>query len=219
MSKIETKKVVCVCCKNEVEIKKILSFSSDKMSLDGNLYNSLQYVMQECPICHYISMDISDTSLRVSRGMLNAFRMKSHYGRVNDSLFINLLKAAEIYERNKCYYKQSYLIRLASFHAKEMGENNIARNLLRDSNAILEKHFEELDTMSLEDIGNAVVLIDIYRQLGILQNATDMCDDLLELIQEFDGSEEVDHIRNILNYEKKLVSERDLNEHFISEAF
>ena len=79
MSKILNTEVICACCKQKVEIERIFSYSSDKISLDGNKHHPMQYKLEECPECHYIALNISDSNIRVSKGMLNSFHLKKDY--------------------------------------------------------------------------------------------------------------------------------------------
>lgn len=61
----------------------------------------MQYMMEKCPECHYTSLDIEDTSVRVTKGMLNAFRMRPGTEKITDPVFVSILKAADIYEKIK----------------------------------------------------------------------------------------------------------------------
>lgn len=219
MAKIGKREVTCTCCKNKVEIEYVMSYYSNTISLDGNKFNSLQYKIQECPVCHYTAIDISDESVRASRGMLNAFRVKPVYEKIADKMFVSLLKAADIYEKNKKYSEQAYMLRLASFYALEMKETSISRNLLRASNTVFEKYFNELEVLSLGDVSNAVILIDCNRQLGMLNVAGTMCEDLLSMLDAVEQVEQVENIKKVLQYEKNLIDNRDLNIHYVSEAW
>lgn len=218
MAKLEKRKVICSCCKSEVEVQRVLSFSSNKISFDGNMHHPLQYQIQECPKCHYASVDISDSSVKVSRGMLNSFRIKPVYEKIKNPLFINIMKAADVYEKNRFYYSQAYMLRLASFLVKEEGVIALSRNLLRLANVALEKFFTELDCMELKDIETAVILVDCNRQLGIFKVAETMCEDLLNLLHELGISDEENFVYEVLNYEKNLIINKDMDEHLMSEV-
>ena len=218
MSKIVKRNVVCACCGQEVMIERVLSGSAMDISLSGNAHNPFQYMMEECPECHYTSLDIEDTTIRVSIGMLNSFRLKPEYEKLGDPSFLSILRAADVYEKNKEYNLEAYVLRLASFYAEEQGDLGVSRDLLRQANDALEKYFTSLEEYSLDDISSAVYLVDGNRRLGMVRAATIMCNDLLDLLSEVDATEEVEYLLHLLKFEKKLLENRDIAEHMVSEA-
>lgn len=218
MSKIVKVNVICACCGNNINIDRILSFSYDKIGLSGNKHTSMQYKVEECPECHYTSFDIGDSSVRVSRGMLNSFRMKPGTERITDPVFISLLKAADVYQKNKDYHHHEHALRLASFFAEEQHEIGLSRELLRQANEALQLYFECRDELSLPDIMLAINLIDGNRRLGMTATAKSMCGEILELLEDVDGSE-ISELCRLIEFERTLLNNRDIAEHFISEVF
>lgn len=217
MSKIVKTKVVCACCGNKVSVDRMLSFSYDKIGLSGNKHTSMQYVMEECPECHYTSLDIGDKSVRVTKGMLNAFRMKPGTEKITDPIFCSILKAADIYEKNKDYLRYEYVLRLASFYAEELQEPGLSRDLLRQANEALQLYFKDKDELDTADIMLAVKLIDGNRRLGMAATARNMCDEIRELIKDTSGTD-ISEIRRLLEFENTLLEKRDIAEHLMSEV-
>lgn len=217
MAKIVSKKITCACCGNKVSIDRMLSFSYDSIGLSGNKHSSMQYMLEECPECHYTSFDIEDNSIRVTRGMLNAFRVKPGTEKISDSIFTSLLKAADIYEKNKDYRRYEHALRLASFYAEEKQEIGLSRDLLRQSNEALQAYFENKDELDTADIMLAIKLIDGNRRLGMAATAKSMCSEILNLIEDASGSE-ISEIRLLIEYEKKFIDNRDIAEHLMSEV-
>ena len=217
MSKIVNTKVICACCGNKVNIDRILSFSYDKTGLSGNKYSPMQYKMEECPECHYTSFDISDNSVRATKGMLNAFRMKSGTEKITDPIFCSILKAADIYEKNKDYLRYEYSLRLASFYAEELQEISVSRNLLRQANVALQQYFEEKDVLDTSDIMLAVHLIDGNRRLGMTETARSFSMEIIELIKDTDDVELLQILR-LVEFEITLLENRDIAEHVIDEV-
>lgn len=217
MAKIISKKIMCACCGNKVSIDRMLSFSYDSIGLSGNKHTSMQYMLEECPECHYTSFDIEDNSVRVTRGMLNAFRVKPGTEKIEDATFISLLKTADIYEKNKDYRRYEHALRLASFYAEEKQEIGLSRDLLRQSNEALQAYFENKDELDTADIMLAIKLIDGNRRLGMAATAKSMCSEILNLIEDASGSE-ISEIRLLIEYEKKFIDNRDIAEHLMSEV-
>lgn len=217
MSKIVNKKITCACCGNKVSIERVLSFSYDNIGLSGNKHTSMQYMLEECPECHYTSFDIEDSAVRVTRGMLNAFRLKPGAEKIVDSTFTSLLKAADVYEKNKDYRHCEDSLRLASFYAEERQEIGLSRDLLRQSNEALQTYFESKDELDKADIILAIKLIDGNRRLGMAATAKSMCSEILTLIEDASGAE-ISEIRLLIDYEKKLIENRDIAEHLMSEV-
>ena len=174
-------------------------------------------MLEECPECHYTSFDIEDNSIRVTRGMLNAFRVKPGTEKISDSIFTSLLKAADIYEKNKDYRRYEHALRLASFYAEEKQEIGLSRDLLRQSNEALQAYFENKDELDTADIMLAIKLIDGNRRLGMAATAKSMCSEILNLIEDASGSE-ISEIRLLIEYEKKFIDNRDIAEHLMSEV-
>ena len=217
MSRIINQIVTCACCGSKVSIDRVLSFSYDKIGLSGNKHTSMQYMMEECPECHYTSLDIEDKSVRVSRGMLNAFRMKPETETINDPTFTALLKAADIYGKNKDYRHYEHVLRLASFYAEELQEAGIFRELLRQSNEALQSYFESKDKFDISDLMLAIKLIDGNRRLGMVTTAGNLCSEFLDLLEDV-NSEEISEIRCLVEFENTLLNNRDTAEHLISEV-
>lgn len=217
MAKIVSKKITCACCGNKVSIDRMLSFSYDSIGLSGNKHTPMQYVLEECPECHYTSFDIEDKSVRVTKGMLNAFRVKPGSEKIDDATFNSLLKAADIYEKNKDYRNYEHSLRLASFYAEERQEIGLSRDLLRQSNEALQVYFENKDELNTADIMLAIKLIDGNRRLGMAATARNMCSEILTLIEGASGAE-ISEIRLWIEYEKKLIDNRDIAEHLMSEV-
>ena len=217
MAKIVTKIITCACCENKVSIDRILSFSYDSIGLSGNKHTPMQYMLEECPECHYTSFDIEDNSIRVTRGMLNAFRVKPGTEKISDSTFTSLLKAADIYEKNKDYRHYEQSLRLASFYAEDKQEIGLSRDLLRQSNEALQIYFEKKDELDIADITLAIKLIDGNRRLGMAATARSMCSEILNIIEDASGVE-IAEIRALLEYEEKLIENRDIAEHLLSEV-
>ena len=218
MSKIGYTKVICACCKQTVQIKRIFSFSSDMVGLDGNRHNPLQYELEECPECHFTALDISDNGIQVTKEMLNAFHIKAGCDQIQTSEFTALLKAADIYEKNRKPLLQAYMLRLASFYAEEQMEISLSRNLLRMADTVLQTYFESIENMTLKDAATAIYLIDGNRRLGMKAAAIEMCDDLLLLLKELAESKDAADIRKILEFEKMLIENNDTKEHLTEEA-
>lgn len=217
MAKIINKKITCACCGNEVNIDRVVSFSHDNTGLSGNKHTSMQYMMEECPECHYTSLDIGDDSVRVTRGMLNAFRMKPGTEKVSDLIFCSILKTADIYEKNKDYLRYEYVLRLASFYAEEHQELELSRELLRQANEALQLYFENKDELSIADIMLAIKLIDGNRRLGMAATAKNMCAEIQSLIKDASGSN-ISEIHRLLEFENTLLENRDIAEHLMSEV-
>lgn len=217
MAKIVTKKITCACCGNKVSIDRMLSFSYDNIGLSGNKHTSMQYMLEECPECHYTSFNIEDSAVRVTKDMLNAFRIKPGAERIADPTFTSLLKAADIYERNKDYRHCEASLRLASFYAEERQEIGLSRDLLRQSNEVLQTYFESKEKLDKADIILAIKLIDGNRRLGMAATAKSVCNDILSLIEDASGAE-ISEIRLLIDYEKKLIEDFDTAEHFMKEA-
>lgn len=215
--KIVNKKIKCACCGNTVSVDRLLSFSYENMGLSGNKHTSMQYLMEECPECHYASLDIEDSSIRVTRGMLNAFRMKPGYEKIADATFTSILKAAYVYEINKDYGRYEHVLRLASFFAEDLQEVGLSRDFLRQANEALQNYFENKDELDILDIMRAIKLIDGNRRLGMTATARNMCDEILELIKDESGSE-IEDIRRLVEFEKILLDNGDIAEHLISEV-
>ena len=218
MSKVGICKVTCACCKKEVEVEKIWSVYARQLGMDGDLHNHIQYKMQECPICHYTAIDIEDSSVRVSKGMLNAFHLQAMYEKIEDPIFRKLMKAADIYEKNNNYYVHSHIMRLASFYSAELGEYSIARNLLKQANESLEKYFAGIDEMTLTDVEKGIIFADCNRQLGMLQSAKGVCEELLGLLESVEAEQEIELFRRLLRFELMLIEKKDLKKHLVSEA-
>lgn len=217
MSKIVNTKVICVCCGKKVSIDRVFSFSYDNAGLSGNKHTPMQYKMEECPECHYTSLDISDNSVRVTKGMLNAFRMKPGTEKFSDPIFVAILKAADIYEKNKDYFHYEHVLRLASFYAEEQQETGLSRDFLRQANEVLKLYFESKDELNLSDIMLGINLIDGNRRLGMTITAQNMCDEILELIRNESGTEMLELCR-LVDFENTLLKSHDIAEHFISEV-
>lgn len=217
MAKIVSKKITCACCGNKVSIDRLLSFSCDSIGLSGNKHTPMQYMLEECPECHYTSFDIEDKSVRVTKGMLNAFRVKPGSEKIDDATFTSLLKAADIYEKNKDYRSYEHSLRLASFYAEERQEIGLSRDLLRQSNEALQIYFENKNELNTADIMLAIKLIDGNRRLGMAATAGNMCREILTLIEDASGAE-ISEIRLLIEYEKKLIANRDIAEHLMSEV-
>lgn len=217
MSRIVNSKVKCACCGKQVNIERVLSFSSNSIGLSGNKHTPMQYRMEECPECHYVSFDIEDNSIEVSEDVLNSFCIPQEFGGIKDPNFIRILKASNVYEKNKDYLRYGYALRLASFLAEELEETSISKTLLRQANEALQKYFEGVDELSMSDIMLAVNLIDGNRRLGMLEEAENMCNEIRSLIDE-SGEEEIAHMRSLLEFEKTLLKKHDVAEHLTSEA-
>ena len=189
MAKIVTKKITCACCGNKVSIDRMLSFSYDNIGLSGNKHTSMQYMLEECPECHYTSFDIEDSAVRVTKDMLN-----------------------------KDYRHCEASLRLASFYAEERQEIGLSRDLLRQSNEVLQTYFESKEELDKADIILGIKLIDGNRRLGMAATAKSVCNDILSLIEDASGAE-TSEIRLLIDYEKKLIEDRDTAEHFMREAY
>lgn len=218
MSRIIESEVKCACCGEEVSIDRILSYSYENIGLSGNKHSSMQYFMEECPNCHYTSLDIEDESVRVTKGMLNGFRMKPGTENITDDKFISILKAAYIYEKNKDYLRYEYVLRLASFYAEDLNEMSLSKSFLRQANEAAEKYVGEKEELDISDLRLGIKLVDGNRRLGQLATAKNMCNEILKLIENLNDSE-IDEIRLILNFENTLLDNRDITEHYINEVF
>lgn len=218
MSKIQKEKIVCACCGQEVEIERIYSFSSDKVGLDGNKYHFLQYELEECPECHYASLNISDTGIQVSKSILDSFRMKPGFDQIKDHKYINLLKAADIYEKNNKPLLQAYMLRLASFYAEGKSEKNLSKNLLRLANLALQTYFNGKDELTLNDVATAIYMVDGNRRIGMMTDAESMSNDLILLLDGVKESDKANHIRRLIEFEKELIEKKDMDQHLISEV-
>lgn len=212
MSKIKTTKLICACCGNEVYIDRLLSFSCNTIDLSGNKHTSMQYIVEECPKCHYISFDIADRSIHVTMEMLNAFRMNSGTDVIKDPTFHALLKAADIYEKNNDYKRYAQALRLAGFYAEELNEMRLYEELLRQSNEALRTYFESKDEFDAADLMLAIELIDGERRLGLFDAAGNMCEEILPLL------EETSELRRLITFENTLLENCDRSEHFVSEV-
>ena len=217
MSKIINSKVKCACCKKQVNIDRVLSFASSSIGLSGNKHTPMQYRMEECPECHYVSLDIEDNSIEVSEDVLNSFCMPREFGGIKDPDFIRILKTADVYKKNKDYLRYGYALRLASFLAEKLEEISISRTLLEQANDALQKYFEGVDELSMSDIMSAVNLIDGKRRRGMTEEAENMCNEVLALIKE-SGGEEITKLRRLLEFENTLLEKHDTAEHLISEV-
>ena len=217
MSKIINTEVICACCGNKVNIDRVLSFSYDQIGLSGNKHTPMQYKMEECPECHYVSLDIEDNSVKVTKGMLNTFRMKFGTEKITDPIFCSILKAADIYEKNKDYQRYEYCLRLASFYAEELQKIGLSRNLLRQANEALQTYFEEKDELNMSDIMLSINLIDGNRRLGMSETARNLCEEILDLIQDASGTE-ISQIRQLVKFENTLVEDHDIAEHLMNEV-
>ena len=67
------------------------------------------------------------------------------------------------------------------------------------------------------DIILAIKLIDGNRRLGMAATAKSMCSEILSLIEDVSGIE-ISEIRLLIDYEKKLIENRDIAEHLMSEV-
>ena len=217
MAKIVNKKITCACCGNKISIDRVLSFPYDNIGLSGNKHTSMQYMMEECPECHYTSLDIGDNSIRVTKGMLNAFRMKPGTEKITDPIFCSILKAADIYEKNKDYRHYEYVLRLASFYAEELQDVGLYRDLLRQANEALQFYFEDKDELDTVDIMLAIKLIDGNRRLGMTAAARNMCAEIQDLIKDAGGAD-ISEMRRLLEFENTLLEKRDIEEHLMSEV-
>lgn len=218
MSRIIESEIKCACCGEEVSIDRILSYSYKNIGLSGNKHSSMQYFMEECPNCHYTSLDIEDESVRVTKGMLNGFRMKPGTENITDEKFISILKAAYIYEKNKDYLRYEYVLRLASFYAEDLNEMSLSKSFLRQANEAAEKYIGEKEELNISDLRLGIKIVDGNRRLGQLATAKNMCNEILKLIEDLNDSE-IDEIRLILNFENTLLDNRDITEHYIKEVF
>ena len=108
-------------------------------------------------------------------------------------------------------------MRLASFYAEERQEIELSRDLLRQSNEALQTYFESKDELDKADIILAIKLIDGNRRLGMAATAKSMCSEILSLIEDVSGTE-ISEIRLLIDYEKKLIENRDIAEHLMSEV-
>lgn len=108
-------------------------------------------------------------------------------------------------------------MRLASFYAEERQEIGLSRDLLRQSNEALQIYFENKDELNAADIMLAIKLIDGNRRLGMAATARNMCSEILTLIEDASGAE-IAEIRLLIEYEKKLIDNRDIAEHLMSEV-
>lgn len=217
MSKIVKKRVICACCGNEVNIDRTLSFSYKNMGLSGNKYTPMQYKMEECPECHYTSLDIGDNSIRVTTEMLTAFRTKSEAEKITDNVLKSILKAADIYEKNKDYRHYEYVLRLASFYTEEIQEISLSKEFLRRANEALQLYFEEKDELDISDVMLAIKLIDGNRRLGMIVTARNLCWEILDFIKGESGVKILE-IRRLIEFENSLLENRDITEHLMSEV-
>ena len=218
MSRIVKSEIKCACCGEEVSIDRILSYSYENIGLSGKKHSSMQYFMEECPNCHYTSLDIEDESVRVTKGMLNGFRMKPGTENITNEKLISILKAAYIYEKNKDYLRYEYVLRLASFYAEDLNEMSLSKSFLRQANEAAEKYIGEKEELNISDLRLGIKIVDGNRRLGQLATAKNMCNEILNLIKDLNDSE-IDEIRLILNFENTLLDNRDITEHYINEVF
>lgn len=217
MAKIVNQSITCACCGNKVTIERLLSFSHGDMGLSGNVHTHMQYKMEECPECHYTALDIADDSVMVTRGMLNAFRMKPGMEKITDPAFCSILKAADIYARTNRYRLYEYTLRLAAFYAEEQEEFILYKELLKQANDALQHYFEEREELRVSDIMMSTKLVDGNRRLGMLVTAKSISDEVYALIKD-ESDEELKYVRRLLEFENKLIENRDTAEHFVSEV-
>lgn len=214
MARFIYKEVKCGCCGKIVKVKRIMSNTSYEMTLDGNKDNLYQYLLEVCPKCRYPSLDITKSS------QVNPIFVDKLYliERNHIKKTIPFMVAGIIYKGNHEFLNASFMYRAASWICSNENDVQLSTVLKKQACEYIIQYLKSLDGMTAQDIGISIVLIDTYRQIGEFSEAKELCDDLMNIMSQFDENEEIKYYRKLVNYESHIIDKKDTHIHYVSEV-
>lgn len=214
MSRYTNTTYTCAFCGTKVNQKIPLSFSTNDQSVDGNQFCDEQFeIIQECPHCNYASLNINNKLKNLTKKDIDDYKKKSIYESFNDKSFNKLIKAAYFYEISGDYKNCANIYKLASWLADREDKRSVSFYTKREASKKLSKYLQELDFMRINDLSEAISLVDLHRQLGNFELGLDMANDLIIIAKNFDNS----LINDILVYEKQMLEKRNKQVALLSE--
>ena len=218
MTKFMKYKVFCQCCGQFVELKKVQSYYSKDITLDGYMNSISQFNIDICPRCGYPAYSIEEKNITIDPQLVHFLYEKTQNKYMIDEQIICLVVAAQIYELNKLFLPADYMYRLASWFCIEKKENALAKEFKKKSCSNIEQYFSQIKSFSLKDIGRGIILIDTTRQIKEFERAHDYYIRFINKLEKFADSKEVVNFKKILKFEQNLILANDCNSHLISEV-
>ena len=204
MAKILTEIVKCAVCGQKSEQKYIASSSfTETQDLDtrpyGNARDLLQYEIQECPHCGFVSFHLADNPNNVklfdcSTNIISPSKIASGY-----------IKLAQQFERADDLASAGYMYLRASWVFDDENKNEWALKYRKETARCFKTHVD-----NTEDGDVAMVLVDVYRRSNDF-------DEALDLIKQI-GDTGYEDYNEILKYQAELCASKDASIHTMEEA-
>ena len=204
MAKILTETVKCALCGKDSEQKYIASSScTEEQDLDTRSYGSerslLQYGIQVCPHCGFVSPVLNDNPNNVklfdcSKDIIGPSKIASNY-----------IKLAQQFERVDNWTDAGYMYLRSAWVFDDENNNEWAVRSRKEAARCFKIHVD-----NTEDGEIAMILVDVYRR-------SNNFDEALNLIREIGDTGYADY-NEILKYQTELCVNKDASIHTMAEA-
>ncbi len=202
----------CALCGKQSQFTVALSTNAfGSMDLDTRppemARSVLPFEIQQCPHCNYANPDIEENPLGICPSDLSA----SAYVRLAKNRSINstarsYLLAGYLYEQKQKYRQAGGMYLKAAWSFDDMRNDSGAISARKKAVENIEKWLQETDEVNLE-----VMTVDLYRRIGDFEKADRTIGRLMK-------RELPELLASILNFERKLIGEKDTRCHRVEEA-
>ncbi len=216
--KTKTLSLKCVNCGKESEQEVVVSSSTfgAKQHLDTRCDNGqVDAPIQECPHCHYANIDIS----RPSESAKTVYQSAKYQEILNsnfDEKIKNYLKAALVNEKDEeACAAQLYLNATWCFEDNKDSKNATKYRKLACKNL--------MQIAEAEDNGDIYIqCIDLFRKNKEFDKAEEVLNkiryEMFKLDYEYKMTEDYIALKNIVDFEKKLIDSKDPADHLVEES-
>lgn len=207
--KFEEYRTQCACCGGEVITRNFISRYVPDCYLDGKpLAESELLAVEECPHCHYCALSIDEPIDDIIKDLVKSDKYQQIFNSPDyDAKDIRYKGAARL---AKSAREKSILYMTSAWYLEMQGKDEV--KMRQKALQYMEKAFSE-EGITEDD---ALIYIDCLRQLGKFEEALEQINDIEDDLREIYASD--DQIICILDFEKKLLVNKDKMPHKFSEV-
>jgi hypothetical protein len=219
MTMIRPYNVKCIICgRNSLQMVLVSSNTMGGYSdLDGRpppmLGDTINFWNQACHYCKYCASEISKVQKEL-KGIKEIISTNAYQSQFSNPAFPDQANIALcnsiLFEKNALPDSAAELSLHAAWICDSNGEVDAARKC-RERAIMLLLRWQEKQKNAKEKKLNPLLIIDLYRRVGRFEEAQKLCYDALKTKNK--------HLKKILEYEKKLISDKDTARHNAGEAF
>lgn len=207
MAKIIKEKRICAHCGQKSEQDVLLSCScignidlDTRPSYTGR--NNIQYEIQECPHCHFCSPHIDDIDRNINEFSGEYLHLVQNTE--ISTLAKRFLLAAVLGEQSGDFYLAGMLYLKAAWVFDDINDIEYMKVARKKAAENLRIHIERTS-----DGDSAIMLVDILRRIEDFEKAL--------IIIEKIGDAENELINSILDFQRKLIADKDTSCHTLGE--